>query len=37
MIPTYEEITKLESTLIAKTEQVGGEGEGLGCILVKTK
>jgi len=37
MIPTHKEITTLESALIAQAEQVGGEGDGWGCMLVKKK
>lgn len=37
MIPTHDEITSLESHLTAHAEQAGGEADGWGCMLVKTK
>jgi Regulator of ribonuclease activity B len=37
MMPAHDEITSFESTLTSRAEQVGGEGDGWGCMLVKKK
>ena len=37
MIPTHSEITSLESDLTTRAEQVGGQADGRGCMLVKKK
>jgi hypothetical protein len=37
MLPTHDDITSLESGLTVQAEQVGGEADGWGCMLVKSK
>ena len=37
MVPTYREITDLESALSVKAESVGGEADGWGCMQVDSK
>lgn len=35
MVPTYQDITAIESALGARAEHVGGEPDGWGCMAVK--
>lgn len=34
MIPTYQDVTSLESSLASKAELLGGEADGWGCMMV---
>jgi hypothetical protein len=37
MVPTYENVTTLETSLASQAESVGGEADGWGCMMERKK